>query len=119
MLNADELEGMRTTATSSLTDTAILQTQTTTSDGGGGNTTAWTASGTVECRIAPVGGSGASEGETGDRISAYADFVVTLPYNASVTTNTRILTNGGTFNVEGIREISNNITRRVEVVKEV
>lgn len=118
MLTDAEIAAMRTTAGAALPGTAVIQTQTWQSDGGGGGTTAWTASGTVDCRIAPVGGSGASEGIEGNRISAEAEFVATLPYNAAVTNNSRLIIDGGTFNVEAIRIRSWSMSTRCEVRKE-
>ena len=113
MLTADELTQMRADAAEALPGTAIIQTQAETSDGGGGVTVAWTAAGTVDCRIAPLTGT---EREMGDRISSDADYLITLPHNASVTTNSRIVAGGGTYSVEAIRDRSWNVTTRVEAV---
>ncbi len=119
MLTATELASMRTTAGSALPDSAVIQSQAWSSDGGGGGSQTWTAGGTVACRLAPIATAGQDEGETGERIAADAQFVITLPFDAGVTTNSRIITNGGTFNVESIRDRSYELTTRVEVVKEV
>ena len=115
MLTDTELASIRSTASEALPGTAIVQTQAWVSDGGGGGETAWTASGTVNCRIAPVGGSGGSEGTLASRISADAEYVVTLPYNASLSANSRLIIDGGTFNIESVRSRSYHATLRVEV----
>lgn len=106
---------MRTDAAEALPGTAIIQSQTTTSDGGGGVTQAWTAAGTVDCRIAPLT---ATEREIGERISSDADYLITLPHDASVGLNSRIVSGGGTFSVEAIRDRSWHVTTRVEAVKQ-
>lgn len=116
MLTARELSQMRTVAAEALPGTAVIQTQAFTSDGGGGGSVVWSASGTVACRIGPMSGV---EREKGARLSSDADFIVTLPGNATITTNSRIISAGGTFNVEAIRDRSWDLTTRVETVKEV
>lgn len=116
MLTDSELEAMRATVVESLPDSAVIQTSGWVSDGGGGGTTGWTNAGTVACRIAPS--AGADEGETGERITATGRFVFTFPAETAVTTNSRIIHSGGTFNVENVRSRSWNTATRVEAVKE-
>lgn len=118
MLTAGELSRMRTTAGSALPDSCVIQSQAWASDGGGGGSLTWTTGGTVNCRVAPVGGMGASEDNYGDRISADAEFIITLPTTAAVTTDSRIIHTGGTFNVEAVRDRSYEVTQRVEVKRE-
>lgn len=115
MLTPTELSSMRSVAAEALPGTAVIQANVWTSDGGGGGSVAWTASGTVGCRIAPLLTS--FEGETGSRITPTAEYVITLPAETTITTNSRILSAGGTFNVEAIRERSWNTTTRVEAKK--
>ena len=115
MLTAAELAAMRDVAEDALPGTAVIQTQAFASDGGGGGSVTWTAAGTADCRLAPIRGT---EREVGERISPDADFLVTLPFDASVTTDSRLVISGGTFNVEAIRDRSWKLTTRVEVVKE-
>jgi hypothetical protein len=118
LLTDDEIAGMRATAGAALPDTAIVQAKAFVSDGGGGGSTGWTASGTLPCRISPVTGSGSDEREAGDRISANAEFVVTLPVDAVVSTEHRLVIAGDVYNVEAVRTRSWNLTTRVEVLKE-
>lgn len=119
MLTDSELAAIRSTASEALPGTAVIQGQAWVSDGGGGGSTAWTASGTVDCRLAPVGGSGGAEGVEGNRISAEAEYVVTLPFDAEVTTDSRLVIDGATYNIEAVRDRSWNATTRVEVRREV
>lgn len=115
MLTNADLNSMRVTAEEALPETCVLQSFSLVSDGGGGGTSTWTTGGTVACRIAPLG---ATEREMGDRISADADSVITLPSTATVTTNSRIISGGGTFAVEAIRERSYEVTTRVEATRQ-
>lgn len=115
MLTAAELTAMRTTAGSALPDSCVIQSRSLVSDGGGGGTVTWTASGTVDCRLAPAQ---ATEDEHGGRISPEAEFTITLPSSAAVTTESRIVHNAGIFNVEAVRTRSWNLTQRVEANKE-
>lgn len=117
MLTADDLASMRDVAEDALPDTAVIQSQAIESDDGGGFDTVWTNAGTVSCRIAPLMRQ-AEERETGGRVSPYAEYVVTLPFDASVTTNSRLLISGGTFNVATVRDRSWHVTTRVEVNRE-
>lgn len=111
-LTDSELAAMRTTAEEYLPGTAIIQSRQFTDDGGGGGTLAWTNAGTVDCRIAPISGS---EREIADRIAEDASYIVTLPAATSVTLQSRLIVNGGTFNVLADRTRDWEITRRVEV----
>lgn len=112
MLTASELSRMRSTAGAALPDSAVIQTQSVVSDGGGGGTTTWTASGTVDCRIAPAS---MDEDELGGRVASEADFIVTMPHDAAVTTDSRLIISGGTFNVEAVLERSWEISTRLHV----
>lgn len=115
MLTAAEISAMRETAETALPDSAVIYSRSWASDGGGGGTTTWTAAGTVDCRLAPIRGDETIEGE---RVTAEADSIITVPQASSVTTDSRIVTGGGTFNVEAIRSRSWEITKRLEVTKE-
>lgn len=103
MLTDAELAAIRTTAGAALPDTAVIQSKTWTSDGGGAGTSTWTASGTVDCRIAPSGIDAGREGESGGRISADAEYIATLPFDANVNNNSRLVIGGTTYNIEAIR----------------
>lgn len=115
MLTSSELAQMRATADRALPATAVIETQTWVSDQGGGGSVSWTASGTVDCRLAPIRGT---EREQGDRISPDADSLATLPFGAAVDRDARLRINGRIYNIAHIRERSWNLTTRVEVVEE-
>jgi head-tail adaptor len=106
---------MRTVLNTSLSGTAVIQSQSFTDDGGGGGTLAWTAGGTVSCRVAPLTGT---EREMGERIASDADWLITLPGTASVTTNSRIVVTGsghnGTYEALAVRSWTPTISKRVE-----
>jgi head-tail adaptor len=115
MLSAGELAAMRETAETALPGTAVVSSLAFASDSGGEGTATWTPSGTVDCRIAPIRGT---EREMGDRISADAEYVVTLPSDVTITTDSRVAISGTNYSVEAIRDRSWNLTTRVEVTKE-
>lgn len=109
---------MRTAASRALPGTAVVQTSTWVSDGGGGGTTAWAASGTVDCRLAPFGASRGEERLSGGRISPDADSVVTLPSGTAVDADDQLVISGGTYSVVHVRERSWETSRRVEVTRQ-
>jgi head-tail adaptor len=115
VLSDPELERMRVVAEQALPGTAVIQTNSFVSDGGGGGSVTWSASGTVPCRIAPLGGD---ERLVGGRLSPDADSVITLPWDATVTEGSRIVSGGGTYNVENVRDRSYELTTRLEARKE-
>jgi head-tail adaptor len=117
MLRTGDLSRMRTVAGSALPDTGTIHSQAYVSDGGGGGTVTWTAAGTVPCRVAPLM-TGGVEQVTGGRISPTADTVITLRHDATITPSSRLVANGGTYNVEHVRDRSWELTTRVEARKE-
>lgn len=114
MLSSADIASMRATAEQALPGTAVITSGTLTSDGGGGYTEAFTAAGTVACRVAPASGT---EREEGDRISADSTHVITLPAATTVETDDRIEVAGVTYNVTAVRDRSWETTRRVEARK--
>ena len=116
MLTSADVSAMRAIADEFLPGTAVLRNAGTfVSDGGGGGSYSASVAGTYPCRLAPIRGD---EREIGERISADADFIVTLPTTAPVTTDSTIVSGGGTFNVATIRDRDWEITQRVEVVRQ-
>jgi head-tail adaptor len=117
LLTAGDLASMRTTLNQSLPGTAVIQTSSLTPDGMGGGTTAWTASGTVACRLASMASS--DEREVGDRISPDADWILTIPANTTITRNSRVTTGGVNYQVCAMRAPrSYEVSRRVELKEE-
>jgi len=115
MLTTADLTAMRTIANAALPGTAVITGGTFASDGGGGGSVVYVAGGTVACRLGPIRGD---EREMGERISPDADSIVTLPFNAVVTEDSRLTIDGDTYNVAAIRDRSWPVTLRVEVVKQ-
>ena len=116
-LSVAQLAAMRRDANRMLPDTAVLYSNTLTSDDGGGYTEAFSAAGTVACRVAPITSRSGGEGEVGDRIEADAQYVITLPAETSIETDDRIMVGQITYNVVAVRDRSWEITRRVEAKK--
>lgn len=118
MLTSAELTGMRDAVEASLPGTAIIQTRVFHSDGGGGGTTTWTAVGTVSCRLSPMSGmtSFDSEGMTAGRITQQAKWLLTLPQSSTVTTDSRVKINAGTYEVLALHEPRSwDLCRRAEL----
>lgn len=108
---------MRGVLDDSLPDTAVVQTSTWVSDGGGGGTTSWAAVGTYSCRLAPVTSTGeAEDADSGARVMADVDRVLTLPATTTITTNDQVVVGAQTFRVSAVyAPRSWEISRRVKV----
>ena len=117
LITANDLNAARAVLNESLPGTAVVQNFTTSSDSGGGVTETWTAAGTYPCRFGPATLGQMEERERGERISPEADFIFTLPGTATITSNSRIIHAGGTYNVEAVRDRSWPVSTRVEVRK--
>ena len=113
-LNGRHPTQLRGLAWLSLTDTGVIQTQAGTSDAGGGITTAWTASGTVNCRIDPLSGR---ERVTGGAIDERSTHLVRCPSDAAVTTDSRIAMTGGTYEVTAVRDRTGQWLATFEVMQ--
>jgi head-tail adaptor len=113
LLSAGDLTAMRGVLDRSLPESCVIQGGTITSDSGGGGTLAWTNSGTVSCRVAPMR---ADEQVTGGRLSPDADWIITLPAETNISEESRIVTGGRTFEVDAVRSPrSFEVSCRVEV----
>jgi SPP1 family predicted phage head-tail adaptor len=95
-LTLAELADMRATIGELLPDTCVIKTLTTVPDGMGGQTETWSASGTANCRLDRRSGG---ERMAGGAIRAYAEWVLTVPYNTALTTESQVEHNGLTYNV--------------------
>jgi hypothetical protein len=74
-----------------------------TSDAGGGGSFAWSATGTVDCRIDPLSAGGG--GILAGRVDERSTHLVTVPPGTSVTDASRFAISGrGTFEVTATRE---------------
>ena len=106
---------MRDEAELALPDTCVIQARTLATDGQGGRTETYATSVTTTCRVAPAGQtSQGTEVVRGDGTRTLADWVVTLPYNTSISQTDRIVTGGVTYEVLGVKAPRGwEITRRV------
>ena len=93
---------MRDDAELALPDVCVVQSRTLTSDGQGGKTETWATSVTTTCRVSPSGRLPV-EVARADGTKAVADWVVTLPYATTVTATARLVVDGVTYEVVGVR----------------
>lgn len=93
MLPPADLNSIRNDILTLLPNTGQIMSVTGSSDGQGGYTEAWgTATANVAYRLDPLRGS---EQVTGGAVQPYHSFVLTLPYNTTITTNNRFKAEDG------------------------
>jgi hypothetical protein len=98
-LTSAELASMRTEINKLLPDTCTIYTSTVTPDSMGGFTTAWTAAGTVACRLdADLAG----EGLLGGAVQPYERYTLTVPQGTTITGGNQVKIGSTTYNVVGI-----------------
>lgn len=105
-LSSTELSEIRSAINELLPGTAIIIAVTNTADGLGGQTvsTAAVAGGTVACRLDP---RTITETKSGEKVSAGAvqpfhTFVLTLPYDTTITTENRVQVGTQVYNVTSV-----------------
>lgn len=104
---------MRDEAELALPDVCVIRARTLTADGQGGKTESYATSVTTTCRVSPAGRA-MQEVTRADGTRATADWVVTLPYNTTVSQSDRLLVNTVTYEVLGAKAPRGwEITRRV------
>ena len=81
-LSEVELAAMREALVETLPDTGYVLSLTRVSDGMGGGTATWGTAGTAACRVEAMRGA---ERYSGDKLTAFARYVVTVPYDTTVT----------------------------------
>lgn len=96
LLTAGDIARMRDVLDQSLPDTCVIQGGTIVDDLGGGGSTTWANRGTVDCRLSPMTGS---EREVADRLSEDAQWLITVPAETVVDTNSRVVISGTSFEV--------------------
>ena len=111
MLSADEIAAMRATATASLPETIEVQRATRAADGAGGQAVSWSPAGTYPGRLAPAGGE--DEREFAGRVAGRSLWRITLPAEADVRLDDRVVVGGRTFEVLGVRARSFELCRVV------
>lgn len=116
LLSTADISQMRGVLDDSLPDTAIVKTENYVSDGGGGGSASWTNAGTYPCRLVAATPSENPEGPTGSRVTADADWLLTLPANTPITRESQVSVGARTFRVEAIRAPRSwEISRRVDL----
>lgn len=114
-LSTDELSGMRAAINQLLPDACYVLTATNVSDGAGGVTVSWGTTGTTTCRLDVVSGM---EQLTGGAIQPYTKYMVSLPYDTTLTQSNRIKVGTNTYSVKSINlGQSWSAVARVEVEK--
>ena len=113
MLSASDLASARAALEESLPDLAVIKNPSWTSDGRGGGTTTFTAAGTVACRITPLTGDDRVEGE---RLAADSESLVTVPFDATVDSDSVLEIESRLFSVTNLREPRSwAVSQRIEV----
>jgi hypothetical protein len=97
-----------------LSDTGFILSLTTVGDAGGGGSTTWSPSGTVSCRVDPMGPNSRVTGGAIDERSTHS---VTTPSDTSIDVRDRISISGrGTFEVTAVRTRTGQLTQVFEVL---
>lgn len=96
-----DLTAMRADVANMLPGTAVIQAVTRTSDGAGGWSESWAAvaGGTVACRLDPLGRSLSKTEVQLLRESMTIAFQLTVPHDAPVATDCRVVIGGTTYEV--------------------
>ncbi|MEJ5222844.1 MAG: phage head closure protein [Anaerolineales bacterium] len=115
-LSDSEITSIRETQKKYLPDTVYIQRLTRLSDGAGGWTEAWQTVATTKGRMAP---SQRKYGEVvqGGALTAYSEYIVTLPYDTELQQDDRLQINGTQYEVKGILDRSEKTALRVIVSK--
>lgn len=105
-LTAKELTSIRNDIDDLLPDIGYIIAINNTSDGQGGQTisTAIVTGGTVPCRLDArmINMLKGNESVAGAALVSFQQFILTLPYNAPVTTNNQFLKDGQLYNITSI-----------------
>lgn len=96
MLSNAELLSMRQVIALLLPDTCIISALTEVNNGMGGVTQTWVASGTVSCRVDIKSGK---EEVIGDKLQAFQQTVLSVPYDTTINTTDHVVHGGVTYNV--------------------
>lgn len=100
LFDASELASMREEILLTLPDTCTVLSVTYTADGMGGHTSTWgTVTANVRCRLDGVRGG---EQVQGAAVRPYYAYLLTVPYDASLTAANRVIHNGATYAVTSV-----------------
>lgn len=95
-LTADELAQIRADIADLLPDTGYILTISNTSDGQGGSTEGTVISGTLSCRMDEISGD---ESLSVDQLKPYSRYMLTLPYDTTITEQNRWQYGSNIYNV--------------------
>ncbi len=115
-MTSTDLAKIRAEQNKLLPDTVYIQRLARTSDGAGGWTEAWQTIATTKGRIAP---SQKQAGETlqGGAMTAYGEYIVTLPHDTELQQDDRLQISGTQYEVKAILERSEKTALRILVSK--
>ncbi len=99
-LSAGEIVWCRNTTSTYLAGTAILSAYTQTPDSAGGHTDTYTAYGTSDARLAPIGAR--DEHLVAGRTAEVAYWILTLPATTTVNEKDRVSYNSRTYEIETV-----------------
>lgn len=100
-LSAGELDAIRADIAQMLPDTCVLYTQSYIPDGMGGGTIGWNVAGTVACRLDRKTGY---EKLAADAARPYGEWMLTIPHNATISVDMRVVHGGETYDVVAVND---------------
>lgn len=120
VINSGLLAKMRADVAKRLPDTAVIQSVALVSDGGGAFTETWSAvvGGTVLCRLDPLGQQSTENGVIASREALTVTYRLTVPHDAPIEPNCRVVINGDTYEVVQLSiDHSWNVSKRAIVAE--
>jgi len=115
-MNSRELSEMRAEQEKQMPEVVYIQRLTRTPDGAGGWTETWQTVAMTKGRIAPSQ-RGAGEEVRAGAVTAYGEYIVTLPHDTELRQDDRLQINGVQYEVKAIFERSEKTALRVLVSK--
>lgn len=114
------LATMRAQVNARLFDTAVIHAVGKVSDGAGAFTETWSAvvGGTVLCRVDPLGQNATGSRVVASREALEVSYRLTLPYDAPIAQNNRVVVNGKTYEVVSLAvDHSMNVSKRAIITE--
>jgi len=112
------LAQMRAMVLARLPDVAVISAITNTSDGAGGWSEGLVTSGTVACRVDPLGANATESQVVVSREALEVTYRLTLPHDAPIAQNNRVVINGRTYEVVAVSiDHSWNVSKRVIITE--
>ena len=98
-LSSADLAAMRDDIGELLPDSCCILTVTRTPDGQGGSSESWAAGGDIDCRLDMIQGS---EPLSGGALQPFTRYILSLPWNTTVTNANRVLHSGVTYSIQSV-----------------